>query len=47
MNPTERATAEGLPYIVRLWMFAPWPDAKSDGVMEVGIQDRTFTAHGA
>jgi hypothetical protein len=44
VNPTKKVTREGLPYIVMPWMFAPWPEAKSKGVIEVEIEGVTLRA---
>jgi hypothetical protein len=44
VNPTKKVTREGLPYIVMPWMFAPWPEAKSKGVIEVAIEGVTLRA---
>ena len=44
VNPTKKVTREGLPYIVMPWMFAPWPEAKSKGVVEVEIKGLTLRA---
>jgi hypothetical protein len=44
LNPTKKVTREGLPYIVMPWMFAPWPEAKSKGVIEVEIEGVTLRA---
>ena len=44
VNPAKKVTREGLPYIVMPWMFAPWPEAKSKGVVEVEIEGTTLRA---
>jgi len=44
INPKEEATREGLPYIVMPWMFAPWPESKSKGVIEIEIKGETLRA---
>lgn len=44
VNPSKSVTREGLPYIVMPWMFAPWPEAKSKGVIEVEIKGGTLRA---
>jgi len=44
VNPTKKVTREGLPYIVMPWMFAPWPEAKDKGVIEVEIEGATLRA---
>jgi hypothetical protein len=44
VNPTKKVTREGLPYIVMPWMFAPWPEAKSSGVIEIEIKGETLRA---
>ena len=44
VNPAKKVTREGLPYIVMPWMFAPWPEAKNKGVIEVEIEGATLRA---
>ena len=44
VNPTKKVTREGLPYIVMPWMFAPWPEAKDKGVIEVEVEGTTLRA---
>jgi hypothetical protein len=44
VNPTKKVSREGLPYIVMPWMFAPWPEAKRKGVIEVEIKGGTLRA---
>ena len=44
VNPTKEITREGLPYIVMPWMFAPWPEAKNKGVIEVEIEGANLRA---
>ena len=42
VNPTKKVTREGLPYIVMPWMFAPWPDVKDKGVIEIEVKGETL-----
>ncbi len=44
VNPPKAVTREGLPYIVMPWMFGPWPEAKSNGVIEIEIEGETLRA---
>ena len=44
VDPLKKMTREGLPYIVMPWMFAPWPEAKSKGVIEIEIKGVTLRA---
>jgi molybdopterin converting factor small subunit len=44
INPKGEATREGLPYIVMPWMFAPWPESKSKGIIEIEIKGETLRA---
>jgi hypothetical protein len=44
VNPTKEVTREGLPYIVMPWMFAPWPEAKNKGVIEIEVKGKTLRA---
>ncbi len=42
VNPNKDITREGLPYIVMPWMFAPWPEVKDKGVIELELEDGTL-----
>jgi molybdopterin converting factor small subunit len=42
VNPTKKVTREGLPYIVMPWMFAPWPEARDKGVVEIVLKGETL-----
>lgn len=42
VNPSTEVTRQGLPYIVMPWMFAPWPEAKEKGVIEIEIKGETL-----
>ena len=42
INPKRGVTRKGLPYIVMPWMFAPWPEAKKEGVIEIVIKGETL-----
>jgi hypothetical protein len=42
INPKGKASRGGLPYIVMPWMFAPWPEAKEKGVVEIEIEGETL-----
>jgi len=42
VNPTKKVSREGLPYIVMPWMFAPWPEAREKGVIEIVIKGETL-----
>jgi hypothetical protein len=42
VNPVKEVTRKGLPYIVMPWMFAPWPEAKKEGVIEIAIKGETL-----
>jgi hypothetical protein len=44
VNPTKIVTREGLPYIVMPWMFGPWPETKSKGVIEIEVEGETLRA---
>ena len=44
IHPKGEATREGLPYIVMPWMFAPWPESKSKGIIEIEIKGETLRA---
>jgi len=42
IDPTRKVTREGLPYILMPWMFAPWPDVKDKGVIEIEVKGETL-----
>ena len=42
VNSAKKVTRKGLPYIVMPWMFAPWPEAKEKGVVEIVIKGETL-----
>ncbi len=42
VNPAKEVTRKGSAYIVMPWMFAPWPESKSRGVIEVEIEGSTL-----
>jgi len=42
VNSAKKANRKGLPYIVMPWMFAPWPEAKEKGVVEIVIKGETL-----
>jgi molybdopterin converting factor small subunit len=42
INPEGVVTREGIPYIVMPWMFAPWPEVKKKGVVEIVIEGETL-----
>jgi molybdopterin converting factor small subunit len=44
INPTKRVNRKGAAYIVMPWMYAPWPDAKEKGVIEIEVNGKTLRA---
>ena len=42
VNPSGEATREGLLNIHMPWLFAPWPDAREKGVIEVEVEGETL-----
>ena len=44
VNPKGKVIRKGLPYIVMPWMFGPWPEAKSKGVIEIEVEGETLRA---
>jgi hypothetical protein len=42
VNPARKVSREGLPYILMPWMFAPWPDVKDKGVIEIEVKGETL-----
>jgi molybdopterin converting factor small subunit len=44
VNPSGKATREGLLSINMPWLYAPWPDAREKGVIEVEVEGETLRA---
>jgi molybdopterin converting factor small subunit len=44
VDPIKEVTREGLAYIVMPWMFAPWPEANTKGIIEIEIKGVTLRA---
>ena len=44
INSSKKVNREGSPYIVMPWMYAPWPDAKGKGVIEIEVKGKTLRA---
>jgi molybdopterin converting factor small subunit len=44
INPAEKVTREGLLNIIMPWLYAPWPDAREKGVIELKIEGETTRA---
>lgn len=44
INPTREVTREGMPSIVMPWLYAPWPDSKERGIIEITVQGDTIRA---
>lgn len=42
VEPKKKVTRDGLPYIVMPWMFAPWPELKEKGIIELEISSNTL-----
>jgi len=42
IDPIRKVTREGLPYILMPWMFAPWPEAREKGVVEITTRGETL-----
>ncbi len=42
VEPKGEVSRQGLPYIVMPWMFAPWPEAKEKGVVELDLRAETL-----
>lgn len=41
INPAEKVTREGLLNIIMPWLYAPWPDAREKGVVELKVEGET------
>jgi molybdopterin converting factor small subunit len=44
INPAGKVTREGLLNIIMPWLYAPWPDAREKGVIELEIEGETLRA---
>lgn len=44
INPAEKVTREGLLTIIMPWLYAPWPDAREKGVIELEVEGETLRA---
>ena len=44
VNPTGEVTREGMPSIIMPWLYAPWPDAKGEGVIQIEVKGETLRA---
>ena len=44
INPTREVTREGMPSIVMPWLYAPWPDSKQKGIIEITVPGDTIRA---
>ena len=42
VNPTHEVTREGMLTIVMPWLYAPWPNAKEKGIIEMEIEGNTL-----
>jgi molybdopterin converting factor small subunit len=42
INPAEKVTREGLLTIIMPWLYAPWPDAREKGVIELEVEGETL-----
>ena len=41
INPAEKVTREGLLNIIMPWLYAPWPDAREKGMIELEVEGET------
>jgi molybdopterin converting factor small subunit len=44
VNPTLEVTREGMLSIVMPWLYAPWPNAKEKGIIEIDVNGDTLRA---
>jgi molybdopterin converting factor small subunit len=44
VNPSAKATREGLLNLYMPWLFAPWPEAREKGVVEMEVEGETIRA---
>jgi len=43
-NPTQEVTRKGMLSIVMPWLYAPWPNAKEKGIIEMDVNGDTLRA---
>jgi molybdopterin converting factor small subunit len=43
-NPTQEMTRKGMLSIVMPWLYAPWPNAKEKGIIEMDVSGDTLRA---
>jgi len=43
-NPTQEVTRKGMVSIVMPWLYAPWPNAKDKGIIEMDVNGDTLRA---
>ena len=44
VNPTKEVTREGLLSIIMPWLYAPWPEARERGIVEMELEGETLRA---
>jgi molybdopterin converting factor small subunit len=44
INPAKEVTREGLLTIIMPWLYAPWPEARERGVIEIEVAGNTLKA---
>jgi len=44
VNPTKEVTREGLLNIIMPWLYAPWPEARQKGIIEMEVEGETLAA---
>ena len=44
VNPTQEVTRKGMLSIVMPWLYAPWPNAKEKGIIEMDVNGDTLRA---
>lgn len=44
VNPTAEVSREGAPSIIMPWLYAPWPEAKEKGIVEIEVAGETLRA---
>ena len=44
VNPLVEVTREGLLSIIMPWLYAPWPEARETGIVEMGVEGETLRA---
>ena len=42
VNPTDEITREGLLELIMPWLYAPWPESKKTGIINLDVPGKTL-----